>query len=60
MLLSADGAQHLVTNKRKANIISYNLYIIHKRLAELGFTTTRIYNILTTMQIDADEKLIFS
>ena len=42
--------------KEGANIISFNIIIINKKLQEVEYTSTQSLNILTFMQVCGDEK----
>ena len=54
--LTADGARHMETQEGDVNIISFNFSIINSRLLRSGYTSTQSHNILTVLQITADEK----
>ena len=56
VIISADGAENVTTQEGGANIISFNVIIINKKLQEANYTSTQILNILTFLQVCGDEK----
>ena len=55
-MISADGAEHESTEEGGANVVSFNLVLINKKLLEKGYTSTQSHNILTFEQVCGDEK----
>ena len=55
ILCSADGARHQLTAEGDLNVISFNLCLASKPLLARNYTTTQSHNILTHMQVAADE-----
>jgi len=56
-MCSFDGAEHIDTKLGTMNIISFNTQIYCKALQDMGITTAASQNILTFMQLMAEEKI---
>ena len=55
-MISADRAEHQSPEEGGANVISFNLILINKKLLDKGYISTQSYNILTFEQVCGDEK----
>ena len=56
VMISADGAENQSTEEGGANVVSFNLILINKKLLDKGYTSTQSHNILTFEQVCGDEK----
>lgn len=55
ILCSADGARHQLTAEVDSNVISFNLCLASKLLLDKDYKTMQSHNILTHMQVAANE-----